>query len=236
MNSRLFRNAGLACAAWLAAASAHAAPITWSYNWSRNPVDVFSTSKDPITNEDVVDNTSRLYLSDEPLRTASGDSDVVATNIDTFSSAFPTDPAQFTNRIFKLTMFLQDGPSSASTTLDFNGFFSGTLSESSSNIAATFTGTTVYEDLRLGDNLYTVSIGPYAPPGPPVANNLGSISAHVTVKPFDDDDEENPPPPPPPPPHGAPEPSTVLLSCLGLSFLGAAAVRKRLAKKSDGNA
>jgi hypothetical protein len=72
-----------------------------------------------------------------------------------------------------------------------------------------------------------VTIGNYAPPGPPTASNAGSISAHVAVNEITPPPLPPPPPPPPPPPTGqAPEPSTLLLSCMGLLGLGAASWKK----------
>ena len=69
--------------------------------------------------------------------------------------------------------------------------------------------------LPLGDNNYTVTIRSYSPPGPPSASNYGSIAAHVDVTTLT------------PGQFNTPEPSTMVLSCLGLSFFGAASWRKR---------
>ena len=65
---------------------------------------------------------------------------------------------------------------------------------------------------------FTVSLIAYTPPGPPDQSNAGSISAHVSVTTTQTAD--------------LPEPSTMLLSGLGLTFLGGAAWRKRRAKVS----
>jgi hypothetical protein len=58
--------------------------------------------------------------------------------------------------------------------------------------------------VQLGDHLYTVQIGPFAPPGPPTANIAGSISALANVSVQD-----------------VPEPSTLVLSGLCLALCGA---------------
>jgi hypothetical protein len=52
--------------------------------------------------------------------------------------------------------------------------------------------------------MYTVTIGPFAPPGPPTATNTGSISALANVTVSD-----------------VPEPSTFVLSGVCLSVFGA---------------
>ena len=85
----------------------------------------------------------------------------------------------------------------------------------------------VSQSATLGGHVYSVSLGSFAPPGPPTASNAGSISAHVGV-----DEVPDPPPPGPPGPTGnAPEPSTLLLSCLGLSGLAMAGWRKWRARR-----
>ena len=62
-----------------------------------------------------------------------------------------------------------------------------------------------------------VTLTNYTPPGPPNASNAGSISAHVTVTPGNGHTSGG----------GTPEPSTLVLSCLGLGFAGLASWRKR---------
>src|SRR5262249_10852271 len=130
------------------------------------------------------------------------------------------------------TLVLTDTASKQAATMKFNGFFSGTVSATSANIGNTFTAP-LSQTATLGGHVYTVNLGNYAPPGPPTASNAGSIRAHVGVAQFSPPS----PPPPPPPPTGsggggtpspnAPEPSTLLLSCLGLAGLGLAGWRKR---------
>jgi hypothetical protein len=56
----------------------------------------------------------------------------------------------------------------------------------------------------------------YTPPGPPGSDNSGSISATVTVRPVNI--------------QKSPEPSTMVLSVVGLSFLGLSSWRKRRQK------
>src|SRR5262249_9323622 len=97
-------------------ASAHADFVKWSYNWSRAPSEVVSA--DP-------NGTSTLALTDEPLGHATNDSDIVATNIRTFSNAPRATPIKFMDAAYALTLKLTDDASGESGTLSFNGSFSG---------------------------------------------------------------------------------------------------------------
>jgi hypothetical protein len=100
--------------------------------------------------------------------------------------------------------------------LTFTGKLGGTFSASNSNITNTFTGTTT-QTVTLGNFDYTISFPAnyYSPPGPPLASNAGSISAHVAITPATIVVGS------------LPEPSTMVLSGLGLALMGAARLRKR---------
>jgi hypothetical protein len=182
---------GIALVLLLAGAPrARADQILWNYNWSRSPSMVHADAP----------GTGYIALTDEQLKSAIGDSDIVATNLRTYSTAPSTAPDVFTAKPYALSLFLQDQASGASTTLTFTGVFDGTLTALSANIKNTFTGPTT-QTVVLGTNKYTVTIGTYTPPGPTGASNAGSISAHatVTVQPVIQD---------------VPEPSTLLLALL----------------------
>ena len=185
----------------LAAGSVQADYISWSYSWSRNPMEVHADSP----------GTGTISLTDEgQLQHVVGNSDVVATNLRTTSTALPGSPDNFTNAGYTLSLFLQDGASNASGTLTFSGVFNGTLTATSSNLTNTFTGD-LTQSIVLGNYRYTATIGPFVPPGPPNSTSLGTISAfaQVTVE-------------------TVPEPGALLLACLALPpFLGAAVRRRR---------
>ncbi|HEY7154824.1 MAG TPA: PEP-CTERM sorting domain-containing protein [Gemmataceae bacterium] len=86
------------------------------------------------------------------------------------------------------------------------------------NLTNTFLGSTT-QTLTLGGNLYTVTIGPFVEP---TSDEKGSISASITVQPTTAI-------------NSAPEPSSLMLACLGLPSLGLAR-RFRRRKVMDGNA
>jgi len=209
-----FFAAVLATAAF-AVSPAKADFVPWTYNFTPSSTSFASD----------IPGTGGLPLTNEPLNHAVGTSDVVITNIRTFSSATRTNPDHFSHAAYTFSLVLKDDASGASTTLKFGGFFTGSVSINSSNILNTFTGPTL-QTVKLGANTYSVSIGSYAPPGPPTASNAGSINAHVSVNEFT--------------PGGggtkgggeAPEPSSLLLAGTGLSFLGAAGWRKWKRRRS----
>jgi hypothetical protein len=191
----------VALAVPLFTASARADFIAWTYNWTPSAPTITADSP----------GTGGINMTNEPTKGASDTSDTVATNLRTFSSASAATPDKFTDKAYSLTLFLQDDASGASGTMVFHGAFSGTLSATNAKITNTFTGD-LTQELTLGDNKYTVTIGPFTPPGPPNASNSGSIAARVVVEPR----EVN----------TIPEPSSLVLSFVGLSFCGFACWRK----------
>jgi hypothetical protein len=189
-----------------AAATARADTI-WSYQVSglgssSGIPRVYSTSSPP---EGQI--RGGIELRGESAASAYGSSDIVLVNLSAFSTASPSQPDVFAGAGYRLTLTLTEATSNKSGTLTSTGFFDGTLSASSSNLSNTFTGATT-QTLVLGDNTYEVTIGPFAPPGPPTSGLFGAISAHVRVE------------------NHAPEPSSLVLGGLGLSFLGLASWRK----------
>src|SRR5271170_6224872 len=156
---------GIALLVTLAGAdTVRADPIVWNYNWSSSPGIVYSDNSQ----------TSYITLTDEQLASAAGNSDIVATNLRTYSTASPETPDTFTAKAYTLSLTLQDVASGLIGTLTFTGQFDGTLSSLSSNINNTFTGP-ITQTLQLGNDLYTATIGPYAPPGPTNSSNAGTI-------------------------------------------------------------
>jgi hypothetical protein len=189
------------------AGGARADLIEWSYNWDRTPVSVISDT-----------GNGSVSFTNEPTKHATGSSDTVATNLKANSLAPATAPDTISgsNGNYTLTLKLTDKASGQSGTLTFTGKLSGSLSKDSANITNQFTGL-LTQPLVLGTNTYTVTLGQYAPPGPPSASNFGSIAAHVDVQGGVGSAQSTP------------EPSALLLSGLGLALAGGAGWRKRRA-------
>lgn len=194
----------------VAGSSARADFINWAYSWTHTPSVVAADTG----------GTGGVTLTNHQGGTGSGNSDVVVTQITTFSSATVNTPDHFTNKNYSLILDLTDSASHQSGMLTFNGTLNGTLSTTSANIKNTFIGP-LTQHLDLGGNLYTITIGPYAAPGIPDATQTGSISAHLSVQPEHSGGGGTRPPS-----QGAPEPSSLLLGCLGLAALALAGWRR----------
>lgn len=201
--------AGLLC---LSAAPARAGLIPaptaqWSYNFT--PAQSFVSANSP--------GTGTVTFTNEPGKSATGGSDVEVSNLRVSSTAPPTNPDMLgKNSAYSFTLALKDTASGASTTMIFTGKLGGSFSSGNANVTNSFTGQTTQSWTAPNGNVYTVSMTGYTPPGPPTASNAGSISAHINVQSQGIIISNN-----------SPEPSTLVLSCLGLTFAGAAAWRKR---------
>jgi hypothetical protein len=182
-----------------------APPIAWTYNWTPS---VNSLSADS-------PGTGGVSFTNEPTKNAINNSDIVVTNLKDFSTATAANPDKLsTNGAYAFTLVLTDSASGEKATLTFTGKLGGTFSANNSNITNAFTGQSS-QTTTLGNYNYTVTMVAYTPPGPPSASNSGSISAHVDVTLSNTGGTSTP------------EPSTMVLSFLGLSFAGAAGWWKR---------
>jgi hypothetical protein len=182
-----------------------AANLQWTYNFSPGSPSVVSD-----TNA-----SAYIGLTNEPTKAAVGSSDIVATNLRVFSAATAAAPdTLMTGGNYSLTLVLStvDDGVPYSTSMTFNGKLAGTFSAESANITNLF-GPNSTQTVDLGSYTFTVSLVAYTPPGPPDQLNAGSIAANVSVSSAG--------------PAQTPEPSTMLLSALGLTCLGGAAWRKR---------
>lgn len=149
---------------------AHGDLIPWMYNWSRSPVEILAD--DP--------GTGYITLTDESFKRAVGDTDIVATNMRTFSTATVDNPDRFTAKAYTLTLLLLDLDSGQSGTMTFTGQLDGELGAQFSRIQNRFTGPAT-QSVVLGNYRYTAMDMSFSPPGIPGAVNAGGVSAHATV-------------------------------------------------------
>jgi len=213
---RLFTASALALVLALASGGAAQAAllppefISWNYNFAPGAPAVFADG-DPTT-------VGSVSFTNEQGGNATGNSDIVATNLRVGSSANTSTPDRLDiNGAYSLTLNLASNQAGHlySGTLTFTGKLGGTFSAESANITNSFDSNSL-QVLTLGNYIFTVSLPYFTPPGPPDQENAGSISAHVQVSGTS--------------PNQVPEPSSIVLSALGVCFLGCrAALRRRKA-------
>ena len=148
------------------ATSVRADAIQWSYSWSRQPLSVASDGS----------GTGGISLTLAP---TTGDADITAVNLSTFSSAPLGTTDTFTHSLFSLGLSIKDTASGNSDTTNFKGEFDGTLTPTKAGITATYDQTP--HKLTIGKHLYTVSLTTYTAPGIPDSPTVGSIMAHVSA-------------------------------------------------------
>jgi hypothetical protein len=181
--------------------------VTWNYNFSPGAPAVYAHNNP----------SAGVTFTNEPTKSATGSSDVVVSNLRVFSAAMATSPDKLMGSeghySFKLVLSTLDSHSVLHTgTVTFTGTLTGSFSSQSANVANVF-GPNSSQTLSLNGYNFQVQLIAYTPPGPPDQSNAGSISAHVTVTNTR--------------PVGMPEPTSLMLSGLGVSFLGGAAWRRR---------
>jgi hypothetical protein len=189
--------------------------VQWTYNF---------TPGAPAITADGNPNAG-VSFTNQPPASATGSSDIVATNLRVFSADPGTNADHITgsngNYNFTLVLTETENGNTSTATLHFTGTLSGSLSKDNANIKNVF-GANATQTGSLGSFNFTVAMNSFTPPGPPVGGPggapslAGAISAHVSVSSLT--------------PAQVPEPSTMLLSALGMSFLGGAVWRKRRAR------
>jgi hypothetical protein len=214
---------GALAALLLAGTSARAGDIPWTFNWTSTGGPGLTTTGSGFNIfYRLASNTPGTYLqlSSEPLGkpfgTAAGQSDLTMTAIKLFSSAPGValgSPSFSMSSPVNFTLTLTDSTSGLTHNFLYTVKFGGTGNSEAANVTANFLGNTTYTDVQVGSNLYTISNPTYNRPGPPDSTNPGSISVTVSVRPVDI--------------QKTPEPSTMVLSCVGLAFVGLAGWRKR---------
>jgi len=221
-----------------AGTSARAQPLPpplpqYSYNWT--PIDSNGALLVSVLADDAL---GGITFTNESSKTVIGNTAGPATNLRTFSVADASKPEQFnTSGAYALSLVITDTASGKSNDGAHGDpaplVFKGKLS-TPPNDDGTPTGISIGNSIvantidfhpqavTLGSNTYTVAFDPtkfYVQPGGPSSGNSGAIGAHIIVTGGGGIHVA-----------GVPEPSTMVLSCLGgLSFLGAAWRKRRKA-------
>jgi hypothetical protein len=201
-----------------ATAQSQANPFSYTYNWSASPIAIAA-------------GTGGVTLTDENPVTTTVQTDTAATNITVFSAAptsspdvIPT-PAGGSN--YTLAVTLTDSLGTGTGTITFTGLLLGKLTHDSSNLTNTITGVTdgigthpgqTFGSVVVDGFVYTVSYNGFAAPGPEAQHNQGAISFHIA---YAVEVSGGP---------TAPEPSSMVLGCLGLMFFGGIGYRARRRK------
>jgi len=180
------------------AAPAHGEPIRWGYDWMAFPGEVPAGK-------------SKVAFSDEPYRTAAGNTRVVAAALTEVSTADAAHPDTFGARggFYALVMAVQDLASGQWGAVFFQGQLQGRLSAASTELTNRLL-TPAKQTLELGDTLYTVTLDSFTPPSATGAANAGALGALVEVAAIKRE---------------TPEPSALVLA--GLALAGGAAARRR---------
>jgi len=205
----------------LMAAGAHAdpspPPFTWSYNWAPGASNVVADGNNA---------AGVTFTNDQQKFSHSFNTDVLATALKVFSAADDSTPDKITgsNGNYSLSLTLGLAGTAQTATVTFTGTLANqftSFSGTSANVVNTWldagNGVEKTATLTNADGTYKfhVTLANYSPPGPPLGDTgglQGAMTGHVTIEHIT--------------PTGVPEPSTILLSGMGLTFFGGAALRR----------
>jgi hypothetical protein len=175
MRPAVLRACALAVTVCLGTGGLARADYIAQFNFTPTKTTLFSTN-DPTL--------GKIILSDQSPAKAEGDTTLVATNITTWASATTdhvNNPAIFKNVPFGLTLTITDFKSGKTDTMLFTGMFNGTLSQGAAKLFEMPTSPTTMTK-AVGAHIYTVTVGPYVPPGNPTSGTKGSLGATATIK------------------------------------------------------
>jgi hypothetical protein len=208
-----------ACAALLLAGSpsARAEDLPWTFDWTPGNIPGNLRLVAPTS----MTKMSYLQLTSEPIGkpfgTAAGASDLTMTSIKVFSDAPRSNPDSLAaTSPVTFSLRLTDKTTGLFHDFLYSVKFGGLISSESAKVTAMISPMAPFVNVKIGAGLYTINSPTYTPPGPPDSSNPAAISVSVNVIPADGGKIT-----------GTPEPSTMLLSCVGLSCLGVARWRKR---------
>lgn len=194
---------------WLAGGRAEAEQIQWSESVTLLGPNVFVNGHAQIYSNNGYGGSGGIGLNPGNTTNGTNSESVVAVNMGEATLPGITSTFGGPSANYSLSLTLHDLTSGASGSLTFGGNFNGDVWPGGyGNLKNTFIGPTT-QTLNLGRNLYTVTIGPFVNPWFPEGNGTsvdgGTISASISVQPSVS---------------SAPEPSSLVLACLGLPPLG----------------
>jgi hypothetical protein len=195
------------------AASNASAAIIWSADCTPGTATVISDS-----------GSNSIDFKNLAAQSYSGSSDIVGTNL-TLHTPFTGSADTWTHQNYSIKMLLTDVASGQSITKVFSGDLTGTVtggSNPNSNIVNEFDPAHTSYEFDLGNDHYKVTVTGYTPVPPLGSSTAGGIGIHVDVRANGGQE--------PPPPNETPEPSTMLLSVLGLAGMGMGAWKKYKAR------
>ena len=211
----------------LAAASARADPIFWSFSANNS---THAVGGDPGN----LGAVSFATLNGS----SSGDRTVPIAQVFASTSPVPgQEPDTFSGQSYNVSVSLTDAASGDRGVFSFTGRLSGSMSASGASLRGAFSGPLTVRR-TLGGHDYAVTIGPFVSPRSPTVN--GSLAMSVDVNPGGPNGGSpgpnfNPPPggslagPPGPPVNNAPEPAGVVLGALAAAAGGGLLWRRRRA-------
>jgi hypothetical protein len=213
----------------LTAAGARATPITLfvTENWEPAQLRLYANGFSSGNDHYISFSDESAVTVEVPVNGALPPAAILATNLKTVSSAPDLAHADHLSSDYTLTIVLTDNASLATATTTFKGHLSATFWK---NYAA---GSNFYYDsfnnhvqtltksVVLNGKFVFVTLNAFTSFSNPNSQNNGSIGGVMFAQ-----TETGPPPPPPHGPNGSPEPSTLVMSFLGLSGLGLASWRR----------
>jgi hypothetical protein len=182
---------------------AQGSPITFTYDWTTSVSSVSGQS-----------NLNAIVFSNQGPNTVTANQ--VVGNTTSLSVENGTSDT-FSNAVYNLTVKITDGINSG--TMTFTGELNGKITN---GVANNLTNTWIGPPgpvLSVGTDQFSVAMGQFVPPNPVgVANKPGGFGFEITAVGGSGTL---------PPPNDVPEPTTLLLSCLGAGGFGLRLLRKR---------
>lgn len=200
----LYGAIALAIASYLSA-GAQASPLTFTYDWTPT---VPSVSGDHGNNSIDFSNQGPVAVSTSTVVGTASSLSILNKLSDTF-----------TNGGYNLGVKITDGSNAG--TLTFSGVLNGVITNGvATSLSSTLTSPAT-QTLMLGADKFSATILGFVPPNPVGSGNKpGGFGFEITATPGPGGGSE-------PPPNDVPEPTTLLLSCLGLGGFALRSLRNR---------